>query len=782
MGDVDTPMSAGLPPRPERIAFLGDYLPRLCGLATFTHDLCESVASACPSSECYVVAVNDRAEGYGYTSRVRFEIDEQDRDSYGRGGDFLNVQDADLLCIQHEFGIYGGPAGSHLLKLLRQSRIPVVTTLHTILTEPDDDQRKVMEEIISRSSRLVVMARKGVEILQETYGVSLEKIDLIPHGIPDLEFTDPEPFKEKLGLGGHPVLLTFGLIGPGKGIEHVIEALPGIVARHPDVLYVILGATHPHLVEREGERYRSGLESLARERGVENHVRFENRFVSQEDLKDFIEATDIYITPYLNEAQITSGTLSYVFGSGKAVVSTPYWHARELLEGGNGSLVPFRDPAAISEEVGRLLDDPLRMKRIRGNAYRAGREMIWPAVAERYMESFRRARSERRIRPRGPQIEERRSAPESVPGGWVSEAPSYPIPQPRYDHLVRMSDGTGIFQHAIYTVPNFHEGYCVDDNSRAYILCNLLAESGEEPPHPDLHRLATGYLAFLNAAFNPLKGRFRNFMNHSRQWLEEEGSEDSHGRSLWGAGTGASRSRDAAHSRLSAEIFRKGLGAVERFTSPRAWSLTLLGIHEYMRRFPEDEASRRMRETLTGRLLDLWASASSHEWPWPEEILAYDNARLCQALILSGRNMPHSGALEIGLHSLRWLASIQKSNGGHFRPVGSNGFYRRDSARADFDQQPLEAQAMVSASLEAFRATADPDWLEEARRAFEWFLGRNDLSLPLYDVMTGGCSDGLHADRVSENQGAESTLAFHIALAEMRGATHPLTGATLFAP
>jgi len=386
----------------ERIAFVGNYPPRRCGLATFTQDLCESVASASPGSDCSIVAVNDRREGYNYPPCVRFEIDEQIHDSYGLGGDFLNFQEANLLCIQHEFGIFGGAAGNHILQLLRRSRIPIVTTLHTILDRPDDAQRAVMEELIARSSRLVVMAGKGVEILGRVYGVPEEKIDLIPHGIPDLEPGDPKALRAKLGLGSGPLLMTYGLIGPGKGIEHVIEALPAIVASHPDLRYLVLGATHPHLLERDGELYRRSLESMAHDRGVPRHVLFENRFVSREELGEFIAATDIYITPYLNEAQITSGTLSHVFGSGKAVISTPYWHARELLGDGRGSLVPFRDPAAIAREVLGLLGDPARMAMISRNARATGRAMLWPAVAKRYLETFRKARIDRRIHPGDP--------------------------------------------------------------------------------------------------------------------------------------------------------------------------------------------------------------------------------------------------------------------------------------------------------------------------------------------------------------------------------------------
>lgn len=747
----------------QRIAFLGDYLPRLCGIATFTHDLCEAVARAAPGADCFVGAVNDRVEGYDYPSRVRFEMAEKDLDSYRRAADFLNFNNAEVLSVQHEFGIYGGAAGSHLLALLKELRMPVVTTLHTVLREPNAAQRKVMEELTRRSDRLVVMARKGAEILRESYDVPDEKVDIIPHGIPDLPFADSSLCKPQFGVEGRSVLLTFGLLGPGKGIEHVIEALPEIARRHPSVVYLVLGATHPHLLAREGERYRLSLERLAEDRGVKEHVIFYNRFVSLDDLKEFIGAADIYLTPYLNEAQVTSGTLACVFGAGKAVVSTPYWHAQELLADGRGVLVPFRNPNAIAEGVCGLLNDPARMETIRHDAYAIGREMIWPAVAQRYLESFQRARADRKAVPR------------AAFAGWTLDSRPAELPPLRLDHVVRMSDGTGIFQHAIFNVPNFHEGYCTDDNARAFILCNMLDELGGQPPAENLGRLATSYLAFLAAAFDYQSGRFRNFMSHGRQWLEEAGSEDSHARALWAAGTGAGRSRNEGHRRLAAQLFERGLAAVAGFTSPRAWSFSLLGIHEYLRHYPDDQAINNMRTALTRRLVELWADCSTDHWPWFEPCVTYDNARICQALILSGQWMPHGEALEIGIKSLGWLVSIQKTQAGCFRPIGSNGFYQRDGARADFDQQPVEALAMVAACQEAFRATRNAAWTREAKRAFEWFLGRNDLGLALYDFSTGGCGDGLHHDRVNENQGAESTLAFHLALAEMNYAEHLIT-------
>ncbi|MBI1754603.1 MAG: glycosyltransferase family 4 protein [Acidobacteria bacterium] len=754
------------PTLPGRIAFLGGFLPRLCGIATFTHDICEAVADADPHSLCFAGAVNDRPEGYEYPQRVRFELDEKDLDSYRRGADFLNFNNVDVLCVQHEFGIYGGSAGSHLLALLREVRMPVVTTLHTILREPNPIQRKIMDELVRRSDRLVVMAHKGAEILRDVYAVPDAKVDLIPHGIPDLPFIDSSFYKAELGVEGRMVLLTFGLLGPGKGIENVIEALPEIVKRHPNVVYLVLGATHPHLVAREGENYRLGLERLAEDRGVKEHVIFYNRFVSLEDLKEFIGATDIYLTPYLNEAQITSGTLAYVFGAGKAVVSTPYWHAQELLAEGRGILVPFRDPGAIAEGVCAYLDDPALLTRTRERAYEVGRDMIWSSVARRYLESFRQAGADRKARPR------------KAFAGWTLASRPYDLPPLRLNHVVRMSDGTGIFQHAIFNVPNFHEGYCTDDNARALILCNLLDELGGKPHEENLDRLATSYLAFLSAALNPDTNRFRNFMSHGRQWLEESGSEDSHARALWALGTGAGRSRNEGHQRLSAQLFERGLPAVESFRSPRAWAFTLLGIYEYLRRFPGHPKVTATCEQLTNQLIRLWHVCASEDWPWFEPIASYDNARLCQALLLSGQWMPHPEALEIGLKSLRWLTSLQTAQAGHFRPIGSNGFCERDGAHADFDQQPVEAQAMVAACLEAFRATQDVTWSREAKRAFEWFLGRNDLGVSLYDSSSGGCSDGLHRDRISENQGAESTLAFHLSLAEMNFAEH-LTTPTL---
>jgi glycosyltransferase involved in cell wall biosynthesis len=733
----------------SRVAVIGNYLPRQCGIATFTTDLCESIAAQYPDLTCLALPVNDRPDGYAYPERVRFELAQNDLTSYQRAADFLNMNNIEVVCLQHEYGIFGGPAGSHILALLRELRMPVVTTLHTILKEPDPHQRRVMLELIQLSDLLVVMSRRAARFLQEIYGAPAEKIVFIHHGIPETPFVDPNFYKDQFGVQGKIVLLTFGLLSPNKGIEYVIEALPAILEKFPNVVYVVLGATHPHVALREGESYRLMLERLARARKVDRHVIFHNRFVSLEELTEFIGAADIYITPYLNPAQIVSGTLAYTVGMGKAVVSTPYWYAEELLEDGRGVLVPFRDPEAIARRIRELLESDGERHAMRKRAWLLGREMIWPRVARQYVEAFERARELRATHPRP-----------AFAAVTLQQRP-FDLPPLKLDHLRTLTDDTGVLQHAIFTVPNYNEGYTTDDNARALALSILLEQVGEPLD------LAPRYLGFLWHAFNPAVGRFRNFFAYNRQWLEEVGSEDSHGRALWALGAVLGRSRHAGLRGLAARLFDQALPATLDFTSPRAWAFTLIGIDEYLRLFSGDRAAQNAREVLAERLMDLYRRTRTPDWRWFEDIVAYDNATLPHALLVAARGMGRADMEEAALEALAWLAEVQRAGGDHFVPIGSNGFYRRNGERARFDQQPVDAHAMVSASLEAWRLTGDPCWQKEAQRAFEWFLGRNDLGLPLYDAATGGCRDGLHPDRVNQNEGAESTLSFLLALLEM---------------
>jgi glycosyltransferase involved in cell wall biosynthesis len=745
----------------HKIAFVGDHLPRKCGIATFTSDLLTAVQSAHPQSQCLAVSVNDIPGGYEYPEVVRFEIEEQDLSSYLRAADFLNISNVDIVCLQHEFGIFGGPAGGHILAFLRELRIPVVTTLHTVLREPRADQRRVMQELISLSTRVVVMTELGRRMLQDTYEAPPDKIDLIAHGIPDVGFVDPTYFKDQFGVEGRVVLLTFGLLSPNKGIEYVLNALPQILEEFTDVVYIVLGATHPNELREHGEAYRVSLEMLAKKNKIEKNVIFYNDFVELENLKEFIGAADLYITPYLNEAQITSGTLAYTFGAGKAVVSTPYWHAAELLAEDRGVLVPFRDAQAIAREVIALLRDDTRRHAMRKNAYRIGREMVWSNVAQLYMRSFESSRLEGAALSR-----------KSLITKTLDQRPRE-LPELKMNHLLRMTDSTGVFKHAIVGVPNFSEGYCTDDNARAFILAVLLGELGEEPE--PLLSVATTSAAFLHHAFDAQTKRFHNHLSFDRRWLDDRGSEDCHGRALWALGIGVGRSPFRSFQMMAGQLFAQALPALSDFTSPRAWAFGLIGIHEYLHRLSGDSLVNQTRETLTCRLMNLLGSNAKPGWCWFEEELSYDNAKLAQALILSGRATGKPVVLERGLHALRWLNELQISEKGHFRPIGSNGFYRRGGTRANFDQQPVEAQAMVSACLEAYRATSDFWWYEQAERAFDWFIGWNDLGLELYSPESGGCGDGLHVDRVNGNQGAESTLAFLLSLAEMRLAQNMVT-------
>ena len=742
----------------NRIAFIGNYLPRLCGIATFTTDLCEAIAARYPQTTCIAMPVNDTEAGYAYPTRVRFELKEKDIDSYRRAADFLNINNVDLVSLQHEYGIFGGRAGSHILALLRELRMPIVTTLHTILHNPNPDQKRVLQEVTALSDRLVVMCERGKEFLHDIYGVRPEKIDLIPHGIPDVPFVDPSFYKDMFGVEEKTVLLSFGLLSASKGFENVIAALPAILAKHPNVVYIILGATHPHVVQNEGEAYRRSLQWLAQEKGVEGQVIFYNRFVSLEELVKFISVADIYITPYLNEAQITSGTLAYTLGAGKAIISTPYWYAEELLADGRGSLVPFRDPQAMAQQVIDLLDNESQRHAIRKRAYLFGRQMIWPQVAQHYIASFERARVERRL-----------FIPADFAVKPLDKRPAE-LPILKLDHLLRMTDDTGILQHATFVVPNYQQGYSIDDNARALIVTTYLEALGNKAAL----KLSTRYLSFIWYAFNLTNGRFRNFMDYQHHWLEDSGSDDCHGRTLWALGTVLGRSNMPARQSMAGWVFEQALPAILNTTSPRAWSFAIIGIQEYLQRFAGDTRAGQARDDLSERLLRLYQNCRSDQWHWFEERVTYCNAALPHALLLCGQAMANTPMIDAGLESLSWLADLQRANAGYFVPIGSNGFYPQGGEQNRFDQQPVEAQATVSACLEAYKITVDKRWRKEAHRAFDWFLGRNDLNLPLYDATTGGCRDGLHPDRANQNQGAESTLAFLQAMLELRLAENPL--------
>jgi glycosyltransferase involved in cell wall biosynthesis len=753
---------ASLLPLPTRIAFVGNYLPRECGIATFTTDLCTALATEYGEGRLFAIPVNDPDSDYDYPEQVRLELEQEDIASYERAADFLNFNSNDLVCLQHEYGIFGGAAGRYILALLRRLKMPLVTTLHTVLRQPDANQRIVLEEIAQLSDRLIVMSELAAQLLREVYAVPAGKIDVIPHGVPDMPFMDPNYFKDKFGTEGKSVLLTFGLLSPNKGIENVIRALPAILERYPNVMYIVSGVTHPHIRRRDGERYREELQALAAELGVSSHLILNNRFVSTEELIEHVGAADIYITPYRQEAQVVSGTLAIALGAGKAIISTPYYHAKELLAEKRGVIVPFDSPDAIAEAVVALLENDAERHAMRKRAYLHSRGTTWPTTARAYMATFQRARFERSLQPRAAQ-------PDDSALELTSSTEYLPLLNTR--HLSAMTDDTGMLQHAIFSVPNTREGYTTDDNARALIVSTLLDKNAGLERGADHLDLSRRYLAFLWLAFHSDNGQFRNFLGYDRTWLEDVGSQDSHGRALWALGSVLGQSRNAGLRGAAGRLFEAAVPAVSTFSSPRAWAFSVLGLQAYLDWFPGDRAIQNARNALANRLLDIYERSRSANWHWFEKSLAYSNARLPQALILAGGRSQNKNMIAAGIESLEWLVAAQHCGDPEiFVPIGSSACFTEGGEKPRFDQQPVEACSTISACLEAYRLTHDERWTDEAHRVFRWFLGKNDLQVPLFDPTTGGCKDGLHPDRVNENQGAESTLSFLMALLEMQAA------------
>ncbi len=744
--------SRAYPGTPRRVAFVGNSLPRRCGIATFTTDLQSAVAGLGAAPETIVIAMTDEGHAYDYPASVGMVVREQELQDYESAAWFLNAGRYDVVSLQHEFGIFGGRDGAHVLTMLARLTMPVVTTLHTVLADPNEGQFRVLREIVDASARVIVMAEKGRELLQTIWNVPPDRIQVIPHGIPDSAFEESADSKRDRGFGDRAVILTFGLISPNKGIEVMIDAMPEILRSRPDAVYIVLGATHPNLVRREGEAYRTRLKERTRQLGIEDHVLFLDQFVDQQTLVGFISMCDVYVTPYFNEAQMTSGTLAYSFGIGRAVVSTPYWHAVELLDQGRGILVPFGDSGATGREIAALLADDERRQRLGRQAYAYSRSMTWPSTAERYMREFGRV-----VERHDGQMH-RRSA--------SSGAGSKAVPRIRLTHFESMCDDTGLIQHAIGSVPDRRHGYCLDDNARALLLHCALETLGEEHLPESM---AASFTAFIQHAWNPQTRRFRNFMGFDRRWCEDFGSEDSHGRALWALGDCARSGRRTARRDWAAALFAEAAPSVEGFSSPRAWAFTLLGLEAFGFVDAGGARTSELQHELAGRLVALLEAVETPDWVWFEDCLAYDNARLSQALIVTGVSTGQDRYVAAGVRSLRWLMKWQTSPSGVFRPVGSDSFgHSRRPPRA-FDQQPLEATATIAACAAASRAEGDARWDDQAQRAFAWFLGGNDLAISLIDPEAGSCCDGLHPGRANQNRGAESVVSYLLALTQIRG-------------
>jgi glycosyltransferase involved in cell wall biosynthesis len=739
----------------RHIFLLGNFPPRRCGIATFTHDVHAALTAAYPTARIEVAAMVDPGEAYAFPPEVTLALDQDDPAAYRVLAQRINRANDAVLCIQHEYGIFGGPAGDLLLELLEAVRCPVVTTLHTLLTEPNPDQRRVMDAIVARSAKLVVMAQKGVDILRSVWDAPADKIALIPHGAPDFPLAETAGFKPRFGLEGKDVLFTFGLLSPGKGLETVIRALPRVIAERPTAHYLVLGSTHPHLVAREGEAYREGLIALAETLGVGDHVQFVDTYADADALLGYLAAADLYVTPYLNEAQITSGTLTYAVALGKPVISTPYWHAQELLAEGRGVLVPFSDAEALADAAVRLLSDDAVRNSIRQKAYAVGRTMLWSRLAERYMAVLasaqpppERARSVVNLRtpPR------RDLAPVSLQG------------------VQRLTDDCGMLQHATFGVPDRRHGYCLDDNARALMLTGAIADlSGTTP---ELDRLAWTYASFVQHAWDDDAGAFRNFLGYDHSWLETRGSDDSFGRGFLAVAATADKAVRGELRVWATDLAERILPHAAQLPSPRAQAFVVLGCCALLRAHPGHVLARRTALHLADGLERLLSGTFSDNWRWFEEVLAYDNARLPEALLVAGGQLGQPRLVQAGLVSLEWLCEVQTGRDGRFRPVGTESFGKIRQRPEAFDQQPLEAAATIDACAAAYACMPEPRWAMEARRAYDWYLGDNDLGLRIAQPEIGGCYDGLTPSAVNLNQGAESVFSFQWATCAMQRLMH----------
>jgi glycosyltransferase involved in cell wall biosynthesis len=730
-----------------KIAYISTYPPRECGIATFNQNLMRAISANFPERKSlaeggFVVAVNDSEslQEYEYPQEVKHVIRQNHQKDYIRAANYINTSDADVCIMEHEFGIYGGESGIYILPLLNRLEKPLISILHTILREPSYVQKIIVREIAEQSSKIIVMSNRAVEFLTTIYDIPAEKIQIIEHGVPDLEAPAENPVLGISSFKNKKVLLTFGLLSRNKGLEVVIKALPKIVAKHPDVMYVILGNTHPGVVKHSGEEYRDYLKSLAAQLKVSNHLAFINKFVTEEELINYLTAATIYVTPYHNEAQITSGTLSYAVGAGAAVVSTPYWHATELLDSNRGRLFDFKDAESLAENVNDLLENQATMDTIKANAYNYGLHLRWPVVGAEFIKVAQEASSRHDFRDKI--LRNSIVDPEIMPTFNLA-------------HVIRLTDDTGIVQHAKYGIPNLKEGYCLDDNARALIMALMAYQRNKSPEAFELLPVYLSYIHYMQTD----DGNFRNFLSFDRRYLDEVGSEDSFGRTIWALGYLIGCAQHNSYREFAMELFQRSYPHFQKLEHLRGMANTIIGISLYLKAIPTDEGMMQELIRLTTPLIEAYENTASSEWQWFEEKMTYDNAILPLALLHSYEITSNEKVKTIALESMAFLDKLTLSNG-YLSPIGNDGWYYRGGSFPTFDQQAIETMAMVLMHFQAYETLRKPEYIEKMFLSYKWFLGENTLRAPLYDHETKGCCDGLMPTGINRNQGAESTLAY----------------------
>ncbi len=733
------------------VVYVGTFVPRTCGIATFTNDLATSIAQEMGGKPYRVVAITDRPEGYDYPPEVTFEIRQNVIRDYARAAEYLNGSSAQIVNLQHEFGIFGGDAGKYLSVLLSHLKKPIITTIHTILDNPSADYREAFEDVVNFSQRLVTMSQKGAMMLQEIYGVPQDKISVIHHGVHDVPFVDSNFYKEKFNVEGLTVLLTFGLLSPNKGIETALHALPEVVEKYPDTVYIILGATHPGVKKALGEQYRLSLERKAIDLDIADNVVFHNRFVDLQELTEYMSCCDIYLTPYLAKEQITSGTLAYAVGMGKAVVSTPYWYAEELLSDSRGVLVNFADAKGMAEALKGLIGDSMRRNKMRKAAYEFGRTMVWREVGRQYVEMFVQMRSERK------NLEVRSS--------WKQKMlPLITLPEIRLDHLIALSDDVGLLQHASYGIPNRDHGYSADDVGRG--LAALMTFYNHEKDEQVLPLIRT-YVSFLNHSQTET-GHFHNFMSYDRRFQDKQGSDDTLGRVLWGLGTVVRWGPKEQVRALAQNMMAKAVPKTFEMQAPRAKAYSIIGLYHLLQKFVGASQFRRLLVQFADDLVASYKTNHRDDWRWFEEVITYGNAKIPEALLRAYQVTQNEEYLEVALESLDFLTKEQW-NGVYFELVGNEGWYPRGAEKALFGQQPIDAGYLVEAYIAASELTGLNKHLDLARLAFDWFLGRNRLNAALYDFSDGSVADGIDSNGISANQGAESVVCYLLAVLGLSG-------------